>query len=281
VIRNFLFLWRTFVQVRLTLFVFIGMSLLLGFTFFQAGYVQKGSHFRASLLYFSLIVTNLIVIPIMAVIIFQRAVYYRERAARAYRSFTYLFALMIANLPFLIIYTLLFSIPVYWLVGFQSDAGKFFIFLLVMILALMQNQALLAFIGVASPTMVIAFTIMAIVLSTFALFTGFLIKYQNMPVYWYWAYYIDFTAYPLAALLVNEFTGGVTLTCSPGEAINVPLNNGSTYLYCPLTTGDQFLTSFDYHSDDLWRNVGIMFALWGSCIVACALGLAWFKHIKR
>ena len=168
----------------------------------------------------------------MGMIIFQRAVYYRERAARAYRSFTYLFALLLANLPFLLTYTILFalvtslfycfsgfdltslffwhltySIPIYWLVGFQADAGKFFIFLLIIILALLQNQALLSFIGVASPTMVIAFTIMAIVLSSFALFTGFLIKYQNMPVYWYWAFYIDFTAYPLDALLVNEFTG--------------------------------------------------------------------------
>jgi len=60
--RNFLFMWRTFVQVRLTLFVFVGMSLILGFLFFQAGYDQKGSHYRASLLYFSLIVTNLMVI---------------------------------------------------------------------------------------------------------------------------------------------------------------------------------------------------------------------------
>lgn len=45
----------------------------------------------------------------MAGIIYQRAYYYRERAARTYRSYTYVFALMSSSLPLLVLYTMLYA----------------------------------------------------------------------------------------------------------------------------------------------------------------------------
>jgi len=117
-----------FTAVRLNAFVFCGMGLILGFLYFQSDYDQKGTKARSSLLYFSLIVTNLMVIrkyskkssscplslinsslAILGTVIFQRAAYYRERAARTYRSYTYLFGVLFSALPFLVIYTLLYT----------------------------------------------------------------------------------------------------------------------------------------------------------------------------
>jgi len=217
----------------------------------------------------------------MGAIIFQRDTYYRERAARTYRSFTYLFGLFFSNMPFLIVYTLLYSIPVYWLVGFQQQPDKFFLFLLIMLLSLLLNQSFLALIGAVSPSLVIALTAMSLSLSGFALFSGFLIKRQNIPDYWIWAHYLDFTTYPLEAFLVNEFTGGIKIHCGPTEFLKIPLNAGGFYQYCPITSGDSFLAAFDYSADDLWRNIGIMFGLYAFFVLATAVVLAFWKHIKR
>lgn len=95
----------------------------------------------------------------------------------------------------------------YWLVGFQAKPDKFFIFLLIILLSLLLNQSFMALIAAFSPTLVVALTIMSVSLSGFALFAGFLIKRQNIPDYWIWAHYIDFTTYPLEAFIVNEFSG--------------------------------------------------------------------------
>ena len=62
VIRNLWGAWRMFKAVRLNTLVFLGVGLVLGFSFFQSDYDQKGTKARAGLLYYSLIVTNLITV---------------------------------------------------------------------------------------------------------------------------------------------------------------------------------------------------------------------------
>jgi len=62
IVRNLFGSWRMAKAVRMNMFVFFGLGLVLGFTFYQQSYNQEGTYARASLLYYALIVTNLITV---------------------------------------------------------------------------------------------------------------------------------------------------------------------------------------------------------------------------
>jgi len=277
--RNLTSYWRMFQVVKLNAISFFALGLLLGFFYFRLDDNQQGAHSRAGLLYFALLVTNLIVIPILPVMILQRAVYYRERASLTYRSITYLFGLLVVNLPFLVLYALIFSIPLYWLVGFRAEPDVFFIFLLVLLLTLLLNQSYIAFLAAISPNLIVAMTIMALSLSLFSLFSGFLIPRGSIPNYWIWANYLDLSTYGLEALIINEFKG-LALHCSGNEFVDVVANN-KTIEICPITSGEQFLSTFDYQDKNLWRNVGIMAGLYIFFVIVTGMALKLIKHIKR
>ena len=54
---------------------------------------------------------------------FQRPLFARERAEGFYRTTAYVFGLLGANIPFLLLNIFLFSAPFYWLSGLRREAG--------------------------------------------------------------------------------------------------------------------------------------------------------------
>lgn len=131
----------------------------------------------------------------------ERAVFYRERAAGAYRVLPYYMARVLIEYPFMLISTVLFSLILWFGCGYPVDAGKFFIFALVVFLVSECSNAFAHTMAAISPSIEVATSAATTFLVTLLLFSGFLITYSDIPVYWHYTLrYLSFMAYAFAAM---------------------------------------------------------------------------------
>jgi ABC-type multidrug transport system permease subunit len=244
---------------------------------------QAGALQRAGLIYFSILIANLLGIQLKAKIILERPFLYRERASLTYSSIIYLLNIFLVEVPFALCNTVLYLVPVYFIAGFQYDAGNFWICFAIYLLAYLLSVAIVYVLCLLSPNIVVANTLAAIVFTLFSNFAGFLITRPNIPDWWIWLFYMDLDMYPIEALLINEMKG-MSLTCTPSEMVKVPISGmplGTFKEYCPYTTGGQFLESLGISASWLLRDSLVMLGWWIMLLVLCALLLKFLVHQKR
>ena len=95
-------------------------------------------------------------------------------------------------------------VPVYFIAGLQYDAGRFWIFFAIYLLANLLSISIVYAICLASPNITLANALSALVFTLFSNFAGFLITRDNIPGWWIWAHYMDLDMYGIEALLINE-----------------------------------------------------------------------------
>jgi len=152
---------------------------------------------------------------LIARVITDRAVFYRENTSRTYNSLAYAITMTVVEYPFALVATVLYmydhhlplacshrrssaltacwrshSIPFYFIAGLQYDAGKFWIFFAVLLLNFLMTFALVQALSLLAPNFVLASTFCAVAFTLFAIFSGFLISRDNIPPWWIWAHYL-------------------------------------------------------------------------------------------
>jgi len=98
----------------------------------------------------------------------------------------------------------LHSIPVYFISGLSYNAGQFWIFFSLYLLANLISVTLIFVICLSSPNITLANALSALVFTLFSNFAGFLVTRNNIPPWWIWAHYLDIDMYGIEALLINE-----------------------------------------------------------------------------
>jgi len=68
------------------------------------------------------------------------AVFQRERGAKAYRVSSYFLGKSVADIPFQLLFPLIFGIIAYWMVGLNSTFSHFLFFLFVNMLVVLTAQ---------------------------------------------------------------------------------------------------------------------------------------------
>ena len=92
----------------------------------------------------------------------------------------------------------------YFIAGLQYDAGRFWIFFAIYLLANLLSISIVHTICLASPNITLANALSALVFTLFSNFAGFLITRDNIPGWWIWAHYMDLDMYSIEALLIND-----------------------------------------------------------------------------
>lgn len=122
----------------------------------------------------------------MPVVGFERSVFYRERAASMYSSAAFSAALALVEVPFVLLQSVLFTCIAYFMIGFVKSASKFFFFLLVFFLDLILFTVFGQFLVYVTPSIQMATVVAAGTNALWQLMKGFVISYNEMPVYWKW-----------------------------------------------------------------------------------------------
>ncbi|KAG7579039.1 ABC-2 type transporter [Arabidopsis thaliana x Arabidopsis arenosa] len=222
----------------------LGSGIVLGLIFHNLKDDLKGARERVGL--FAFILTFLLTSTIEALPIFlqEREILMKETSSGSYRVSSYAVANGLVYLPFLLILAILFSLPVYWLVGLNPNFMAFLHFLLLIWLILYTANSVVVCFSALVPNFIVGNSVISGVMGSFFLFSGYFISNHEIPSYWIFMHYISLFKYPFEGFLINEFSkSSKCLEYGFGKC---------------LVTEEDLLKEERYGEENRWRNVVIM-----------------------
>ncbi|MDP2439546.1 MAG: ABC transporter permease [archaeon] len=195
----------------------IMQGLLFGLIFLRLGYNQEAIQSRQGCIIFFVVALIFTVIQgVIQTVPRERNIFFHEREANLYSVSSYLLAKLSTDIPGEAIFNFLFCAIVYYLVGLNPAADRFFIFSLFMVLNSIGAVGIGYWIAVVSPNETVALIITPFVCIFQVLFSGTFLNLADVPDWGIWIPYWSVTRWAFQALIVNEFDG-VTFTCEPGQ----------------------------------------------------------------
>ncbi|XP_044487463.1 ABC transporter G family member 39-like [Mangifera indica] len=197
--------WRNpqYNAVRLVLTVFIGF--LFGLIFWDKGQMITKQQDLFNLLgamycaVFFLGATNASAVqPIVSI---ERTVFYRERAAGMYSALPYAFAQVAVETIYVTIQTIMYTLILYPMIGFEWQVGKFFLFFYFMLMSFIYFTLFGMMIVALTPNHQISAILMSFFLNFWNLFSGFLLPRVQIPAWWRWYYWLSPGAWTICGLV--------------------------------------------------------------------------------
>eukprot|EP01126_Amoeba_proteus_P013919 TRINITY_DN1599_c0_g2_i10.p1 TRINITY_DN1599_c0_g2~~TRINITY_DN1599_c0_g2_i10.p1 ORF type:complete len:147 (-),score=19.24 TRINITY_DN1599_c0_g2_i10:446-886(-) len=100
-----------------------------------------------------------------------------------------------------------FSGIVYVLIGFNPSISAFGYFALNLIVTLWCSEGVTTCISTLVSSPVIGIAIICCFLGLLVLTNGFFLRAINIPAWWIWLHYVDYSKYFFEGSMVSEFTG--------------------------------------------------------------------------
>lgn len=180
----------------------------------------------------------------------ERNMFYKHRDSLMYSERAILLAFTVAEVPFILLSSMSFQVIFYFMCGFAVEADKFFIFYLFLTLNLMAwtfiGQMLVALLRDSGTAQGVGTVLNGLT----ALFTGVLIRPDNIPNFYIFLYWLLPGHYCIEGLLMSQFNGDTTfIEASPGSLF-WNYNNCSNLvavdpdLVCGGTAGDWVESNF-------------------------------------
>ncbi|XP_053163167.1 broad substrate specificity ATP-binding cassette transporter ABCG2-like [Hemicordylus capensis] len=216
--------------------VTIVLALIVGAIFFDAKLDQSGIQNRVGSLFF--VTTNQCFSSVSAIELFIRdkKLFVHQYTSGYYRVSVYFLALMIGDLlPMRTMPAVVFSCISYWMIGYQAVAGRFFFFMLTLVLLSYTATSMALAISAGMDVVAIANLLITICFVFMLIFSGLLVNLPSVMGWLNWLKYFSIPRYGLTALEVNEFrdlyfcdniTESNNCTSQPGQTCD-----GVTYLY--------------------------------------------------
>ena len=199
--------WRTPSYNFLRNIIMLLCAFTFGFSYFQLDtHTQQGMFSAVAVMFtattFAAVISSNSVIPLISA---ERDVYYKERASNMYGAFPYNAAWGLVEIPYIAVSSLVFTVPFYFLIGFEADAAKFFIYYLFFALMVALAVYVGAMLVVLTPMQQVATLVMSAIVGIWNLFAGFLAPEPSIPTFWKFLYYIDPMRYVLESLVASQF----------------------------------------------------------------------------
>eukprot|EP01126_Amoeba_proteus_P013920 TRINITY_DN1599_c0_g2_i13.p1 TRINITY_DN1599_c0_g2~~TRINITY_DN1599_c0_g2_i13.p1 ORF type:complete len:257 (-),score=20.94 TRINITY_DN1599_c0_g2_i13:341-1111(-) len=196
------------------LLVFTQLGLFMGLLYLKIHFTQESLQDRISALAFCSIF--LMFMPMCAIEIFleDRDIFLRERMNGYYTVLPYVLANTIVSNMFIALCCCVFSGIVYVLIGFNPSISAFGYFALNLIVTLWCSEGVTTCISTLVSSPVIGIAIICCFLGLLVLTNGFFLRAINIPAWWIWLHYVDYSKYFFEGSMVSEFTG-LNFPCIP------------------------------------------------------------------
>ncbi|KAM0677120.1 hypothetical protein BDAP_002281 [Binucleata daphniae] len=255
--RNFTELVRDTNYLKVNIFQKIVFTLLLGLAYLQLGYSQESITSRTGVIFFILINSLFGTAgPIFNIFPAEKKIVYRERKSGLYDGVT----AYIAKYTLLIIFDILFTTPymtaVYWMTGLNPNAGRFFIFLIIIVSSVLFASSLGLTIGTLSPNEKFSQVLGTTTLIVFIIFGGGFNNPNTIPGWLRWIIWISPVNYAFRGAMNNQYSG----------------------LQFEGTTGDEIISKQGIDSPGVWS---CLFGLWGLTLACILIGSFSLHYLTR
>nr|GMC73370.1 pleiotropic drug resistance protein 1-like [Ipomoea batatas]GMC77656.1 pleiotropic drug resistance protein 1-like [Ipomoea batatas] len=139
------------------------------------------------------------------VVVVERTVFYRERAAGMYSTMPFAFAMIVIELPYILMQAVVYGAIVYSMIGLEWTAEKFLWYLFIMFLTFLYSTFLGMMAVAMTPNVDIASIVATASFGIWNLFSGFLIPRPHAPVWWRWNFLLSPVAWTLYGLVASQF----------------------------------------------------------------------------
>lgn len=241
--------------IQLCVMIFFGV--IVGALYFQLDKGESGIQNRAGAFFF--IIMNMVFANMDSIelLIKERAIFIHESASGYYRVSVYLLSKIFAEfLPYRTFSSFIFATIVYWMVGFTSDVGKYFTFVLTVVLVSITACSVSFVLSATFGIFAIANLMTAVCYVVMMVFGGLLLNQQSFGDWIGWLKYFSIFKYGMESMSINELNG-MQFSCS-NETTASP--SGS---FCVAGTldGSKYLDVQGIDVDMLWWNEFILFAM--------------------
>ncbi|XP_009999101.1 PREDICTED: ATP-binding cassette sub-family G member 2-like [Chaetura pelagica] len=257
--------------------VTIILALVVGAIFFGVKSDRSGIQNRVGSLFF--VTTNQCFSSVSAIELFIRdkKLFVHQYTSGYYRVSAYFLALMIGDLlPMRTAPAIIFSCITYWMIGFQAVAGRFFFFMLSLVLVSYTATAMSLAISAGMDVVAVANLLITICFVLMLIFSGLLVNLPSVMAWLNWLKYFSIPRYGLTALQVNEFRDlyfcgekNPNVTASVGDASSCPPEISGE-----MCSGEAYLCSQGIAPTDwaMWENIVALF-----CMTVIFLVIAYAK----
>lgn len=159
--------------------------------------------------------------------------------------------------------------------GLQVDAGKFFIFMVIISLCSIVSTSLALMVSALCRTTSLSVTVLPMVLEVTRLFGGFFIAPKRVPIYLSWIDALSYIKYTFVGAALNELQG-LTLNC---EGVPTrPFNATDNIVEECRKTGDYFIEERGYDYLSIGGCIGVLIGFVIFCRGVAFLGVRFLKH---
>lgn len=246
------------------------LSLVLGSVFYNLPQTIGSFYSRSALLFFAVLLNAFSSVLEVLTLYAQRPIVEKHARYAFCHPFAEASASMLCDVPYKVLNSFTFNIPLYFMANLRQDAGAFFTFWIFSLVTTFTMSMIFRTIAASSRTLAQALVPASLLMLALVIYTGFVIPTRNMLGWSRWINYLDPIAYAFEGFMVNEFHSR-NFTCSTivpsgGGYNSLPIDYRicSTVGSTPGSTivgGDRYLSeSFRYYHRHLWRNFGILIA---------------------
>ncbi|CAK9076892.1 ABC transporter G family member 31 (ABC transporter ABCG.31) (AtABCG31) (Pleiotropic drug resistance protein 3) (AtPDR3) [Durusdinium trenchii] len=272
--------WRSpnYNLARLLFVIF--MALVFGFSFFLEGKTIDRTSLAQSLMgvifLTALFVGYVYVNTTIPVVFSERASLYRERASKTYGITPYIIAFTLAEIPYLVVTTLLFVSIFYFLVGLWANAGVFFQFWFIFFIYLTSMTFFGQMLAVLSPNQQVATLLGSAATGLMALYAGFYISVDDVPAFWSFMTYINPARYVLNGLVVTVLNCDDFIEDQGSPGCGTLSGDGLS-----ITTWEYISETFGFAADDIGADIGALVGFVVAFRLIAAYGLTYISHLTR
>ncbi|KAH9524964.1 hypothetical protein Btru_028356, partial [Bulinus truncatus] len=259
--RGWVSMYRHTMLTRVRILQAVVLSVVLGLIYLRQTVNQKSVMSINGALF--ILITSITFSNVLVVVDsfpIELPVFLREYGTGLYRADVYYLTKVIAEIPLIVLVTVVFSTISYWMIGLYDSTVTFLVATGVLLLTANVSVALGYLMSNISGTVSIALAITPPMLVPFMLFGGLFINIGGTPVYFIWLEYLSWFKYANEILMVNQWENVDYIPCTNVSTLSI---NGSAIPppLCLYRSGQDVLDYTSFSQDNVNIDVVALVAL--------------------
>lgn len=255
--RSFVKSYRDVVAYGIRLAMYTCLGIMMGTVWLRLDPTQTSIQPLINAIFFGSAFMSFMAVAYVPAFLEDRFQYVKEHRNGLYGATALIVSNFLIGLPYLFLFSIVFSIISYWLSNFQPTAISFFTWVLWLFLDLVAAESLVVLMTSLFPNFVVSLALVAFANGLWMSVGGFMVPPTILNVFYKYAFhYWDYQKYVFEGMMVNEFSERV-YSCGEGCRCmyESPLAD-----QCKIA-GQGVLDQYGYETGQLGKNVGIMIAI--------------------